>query len=264
MRRFALLRSGALGLELLEELIPLVTPWRPLNASETNESAQAIICVDQIGDPLTRDEPFLHLATVAASVAEQDVIALHGMSGAHGAIRLGELRADLVVPDDSPSVAADVHSMLTLSAAFLLGRMHHALVQASAAVDPEGRAWLLVGDAHTGDTSTVNTLIEAGWSYLADDQVVVSRSESGEVIVEGWPRVAPLSGQLVTSAPLGGTILPTVRTTDATAADGAYPATVFNALVRQSPWLIADAHTAPAITSLLTSVAELRLVAAPS
>ena len=71
-------------------------------------------------------------------------------------------------------------------------------------------------------------------------------------------------GQLVKSAPLGGTILPTVRTTDATAADGAYPATVFNALVRQSPWLIADAHTAPAITNLLTSVAELRLVAAPS
>ncbi|MFI5236051.1 MAG: hypothetical protein ACHQXA_10090, partial [Gemmatimonadales bacterium] len=77
--------------------------------------------------------------------------------------------------------------LLTVSAAFLLGRAGKALVHAAAVVDQAGRAWLLVGDSHAGKSSATATLLLGGWEYLSDDQVVVERR--GEVLwAEGWRR----------------------------------------------------------------------------
>ena len=179
---------------------------------------------------------------------------------------------------DEPRAGGDVYSMLTLASAFLLGRLGGALVHAGGVVDPDGRAWLLVGDTHAGKTTTCVSLVDAGWRYLADDQVVLRFGDAGEVVVQGWPRRAHLdegwssrvvtgsrgtvdlrelwSDRLIARAPLGGVLLPTVRAEAATRSEATDGATAFTALVRQSPWLMADPGAAAAGMALLRAVAS--------
>ena len=291
-QQFSLLRSGSLVLDVADACMPLVRPWIPLNGAGTGPSTVPqgdirstmpranVVCRPEQSEGTVPATPLIHLTSVTAAALTQDRIAMHGASNAHGLIDLASLHAELALAETTPDGAADAWSMLTLSAAFLLGRMQHALMHAGAVVDPEGHAWLLVGDTHAGKTTTVVSLVEAGWSYLADDQVVVSRGESGEVMVEGWPRIAHLdegwstgiitgsrgavdlrdrySSRLLRTAPLGGVLLPAIRPDDKTSAHAAHPAAAFSALVRQSPWLMADPGAAPVIASLLTSIAATR------
>ena len=153
--------------------------------------------------------------------------------------------------------------MLTLSAAFLVGRLGGALVHAGGVVDPEGRAWLLVGDTHAGKTTTCVSLVRrAAGAILADDQVVLRIGDDGALVAEGWPRRAHLDegfrDAVVTGharhggsprawgdrwlprAPLGGVLLPAVNADRPTSLAVAADAAAFTALVRQSPWLMAD------------------------
>ncbi|HKG91135.1 MAG TPA: hypothetical protein VKA84_04565, partial [Gemmatimonadaceae bacterium] len=122
------------------------------------------------------------------------------VSGAAGTIDLGARRATLGPGEpragvEIARVAWDVYSMLTASAALLLGRLGRALAHAGAVVTPGGRGWLLVGDAFAGKSTTCANLITAGWDYVSDDQGVLSRDESsssgsggGSLRIEGWPR----------------------------------------------------------------------------
>jgi hypothetical protein len=181
-------------------------------------------------------------------------------------------------PPNSP-LAIDVYSMLTLSAAFLVGRLGGALVHAGGAVDPDGRAWLLVGDTHAGKTTTCVSLVAAGgWRYLADDQVVLRWDSDGALVAEGWPRRAHLdegyrdsvvTGSRVTvdlrtrwgdrwmpRAPLGGVLLPEVNAERPTSLTGAADAAAFTALVRQSPWLMADRAMTGSVMQLLRDAAS--------
>jgi hypothetical protein len=121
-------------------------------------------------------------------------------------------------------------------------------------------------------------LVRGGWGWLADDQVVVHRSSRG-LVAEGWPRApnldagyqegmitgkrhgvalgtfgaTPLAGE----HPLGGVILPAVEAQSATRVEKATSAEGFVSLVRQSPWLLADAASAPRLNELLAAVATL-------
>jgi len=70
----------------------------------------------------------------------------------------------------------------------LVGRLGGALIHGGAIVDDDGGAWLLVGDSHAGKTTTCVSLVDAGWRYLADDQVVLRRDGANSLVVEGWPR----------------------------------------------------------------------------
>jgi hypothetical protein len=181
-------------------------------------------------------------------------------------------------PSD-PSLSLDVYSMLTLSAAFLVGRIGGALVHAGGVVDPEGRAWLLVGDTHAGKTTTCVSLVSAGgWRFLADDQVVLRLGDDGAIDVEGWPRRAHLdegwSESVVTGtratvdlrtwwadrwmgrAPLGGVLLPAVNADGPTSLTVAADAAAFTALVRQSPWLMVDRTVAGEVMALLRDAAS--------
>jgi hypothetical protein len=171
--------------------------------------------------------------------------------------------------------------MLTLAAALLLGRMGRALVHGAAVVSPDGGAWLLVGDTHAGKTTTCATLLDGGWRYCSGDQVVVSRANAGGALtVEGWPRVFHLDtgfddarprggmradvdadirwpGRWVRRAPLAGVLFPVVEAGAATALLPIDAADRFAAIVRQSPWLFADAAGAPLVLPLLRAMALL-------
>jgi hypothetical protein len=289
-QRFSLLHDDALVVSVDDALVPVVSRWLPLHTrpAAAGESGGAVIDVVADASSATDDsrmvKPFVVFGGVRAFQDPDDAVALVPASAARGRIELGSRRARLDVPTTSRDAAsgerieADVYSMLTLSAAFLLGRIGGALIHAGCIVDPEGRAWLLVGDTHAGKTTTCVSLVAAGWRFLADDQVVLRAGSDGALGVQGWPRHAHLdegwAESIVTGtrgaldlrarwgdrwlsrAPLGGLLLPTVRAAEPTLAERVDAATSFTALVRQSPWLIADRGAAPAVMSLLRDAAS--------
>jgi hypothetical protein len=283
-REYSLLHDDALVLLTDDATEPLVAPWLPLHVAPPRDHRPDAALVDVVAGPsderslLAEDELLLRFDGVRAFEHESDV-ALVGASRVRGRIALGARRARIQVPaSDEPGAGGDVYSMLTLAAAFLVGRLGGALVHAAGVVDLDGRAWLLVGDTHAGKTTTCVSLVAAGWRYLADDQVVLRFGEGGDVEVEGWPRRAHLdegwSNAIVTGArgtvdlrerwgdrwlaraPLGGVLLPSVRADEPTRAAEVDGASAFTALVRQSPWLMADRGSAATVMALLQAVAS--------
>jgi hypothetical protein len=275
--RRAVLPGSGLHVEVPASLAESLERWLPVTDATraVPEDATIRVGIGPAADP-PEALPTLYLAAVRGWVADERV-ALRGRSGAGGEIDLGARRADLTVPDSAdPAAGWDLHAMLTLAAAFLLGRTGRALVHAAATVDPRGSAWLLAGDAWSGKTTTVATLIAAGWDWLSDDQVVLSGG-SAAPLVEGWPRAFHLDdgwaggapsgrrsaadprtlgpGRWQPAAPLGGVLLPRVEAGSSTRLDSIPPAEAFAGLVRQSPWLLADPLAAPAVLELLRAAA---------
>jgi hypothetical protein len=200
-----------------------------------------------------------------------DAALLHTPDGASdGSLDLGRHVGRVGAAPD-----AHLEPLLTIATALLLGRLGRALVHAAGVVAPGGDVWLLVGDTHAGKSTTTATLVRGGWGWIADDQVVLS-SGAGGVIAEGWPRTPNLdadyaggriAGRRVPSefaAPpvlgpqrIAGVLLPTITPDQSTSLAPATAADVFTALVRQSPWLLADREVAPAVTELLRRAASL-------
>jgi hypothetical protein len=122
------------------------------------------------------------------------------------------------------------------------------------------------------------SLVAGGWRFLADDQVVLRFGDEGALVAEGWPRRAHLDEgfrdavvtgtratvDLRTSwgdrwlprAPLGGVLLPAVNADQPTSLAVAADAAAFTALVRQSPWLMADRAVAGDVMALLRDAAS--------
>ncbi len=156
---------------------------------------------------------------------------------AFGSIDLTRRQATIrITPNVAASRGNDVSAQLTLCVALLMGRIDRALMHAAAVVPPDGDAWILVGDSHSGKTTTTMNLMISGWQYLSDDHVVIgwgsedlktkgSRVEESEVeeskaeesnrihnakktqlpgkypTVEGWPRVFHLDSGWGTETP---------------------------------------------------------------
>jgi hypothetical protein len=174
----------------------------------------------------------------------------------------------------------DVFTMLTISAALLLNRLERTLMHSAAVLDANGGAWLLVGDTHSGKTTTTVNLIRSGARYLSDDHVVVSSGpEAGSVWIEGWPRVFHIdagweSGDVlghrigldpaafapdrwVRRAPLAGLLFPEVLPDSPTRLEPLSAAAALIRILRQSPWLFGDRGAAPAVLALLQRAAEM-------
>src|SRR5205814_1770681 len=80
-----------------------------------------------------------------------------------GVLSLGAGRARLQVDaTGAPAAAADLYSMLTVSAALLLAAPGRAPVHAAAGMAPGGDAWLLAGGARAGQPTTGATVAAAG------------------------------------------------------------------------------------------------------
>jgi hypothetical protein len=207
----------------------------------------------------------------------QGVVLRGGLAASGGIVSLDTRRARLCVdPAREPEAAGDVYSMLTVATALLLAGLGRALVHAAAVVHPDGGAWLLVGDARSGKSTTCATLVSAGWGYLSDDQVVLEAREDG-VQVEGWLRpfhldfgeggeptglrreIPPAELGLEgwrRSAPLAGVILPAVFPREPTLLTPIVAADALAGLVRQSPWLLACPDTAATTLAVLRRAAE--------
>ncbi|HEY6157082.1 MAG TPA: hypothetical protein VIV88_06485 [Gemmatimonadales bacterium] len=270
-----LVADGALRLALKRSLYSVAGRWIPEGLGKPGDvPARAMISVRASSMPLRHptDPATLALGGVAAWVDQDRARAvLRGAAPSSGGVlRFGAGRGRLQVdPGGSPEAAADLYAMLTISAALLLAGLGRALVHAAAVVAPDGRAWLLAGDARAGKSTTGATLASGGWRYLSDAQVVLSARGDG-VEVEGWLRPFHLDGAggerrevaaaelglggWRRTAPLAGAIFPTVVPAEPTLLTPLSPADALARLVRQTPWLQAYRLTAPAVLALLTRV----------
>ena len=279
-----LLADGALALEVERDLLPLIESWLPQELSDclpvTTKSARIALragAPGRLGQGVGR--PTFALGSVTGWVDEaKQTVLLHGTAaGCTGVVRLGERRAELRAPAaERDGTAADLCSMLTLASALLLGRSGRALVHAAAAVAPDGGAWLLVGDARSGKSTSCASLVTLGWDYLSDDQLVLSGSE-GSLVAEGWLRPFHLDegwangratglrrttlpgslgpGRWRRTARVAGLLLPQVEPGQPTHLTPLSPAEALAGLVRQSPWLLADRVAATSVLGILRGAA---------
>lgn len=282
---WSLLADGSLVLQVDHRLLPAAERWIPLQVPKLETTATAAATIDvQYGRPRMTGRgvgaPTLRLGNVDARVDDAEGhVYLVGRSGARGSLDLERRRSEIRSGDLTDTVATDIYAMLTVASAFMLGRLGCALLHSAAAVAPAGGAWMLVGDARAGKTTTTLNLIQGGWNYLSDDQVVLATEEDGSLSVEGWLRpfhvdagwsvgqesarresVDPSSlgpGRWQRRAPLAGALFLEIRPDSPTAVEPMGQADALAALVRQTPWLMADRVQAPTILALLISAIHL-------
>jgi hypothetical protein len=227
--------------------------------------------------------PALRLASVAAWLDDgAPCVTLRGADPHNGGeIDLVGLTARLQArpsPGSAGALGLESFTLLTISAALLLSRMRGALMHAAAVAAPDGRAWLLVGDARSGKTTTTLNLVRQRWGYLSDDHVVLFPAAEGDgVVVHGWPRIFHVdegwergevtgrrvdfdpagmeSAWWVPSAPLGGILFPRVEAAERTGLRPLSPGDALARMARQSPWFLADRAAAPSAVALLERVA---------
>ena len=282
--RWSLLADRSLGLTVDSRLRSAAETWVPLHTPPLGASATAAATIDVRygGSPAPgppAGPPTLRLGDVEARVDDAGGhVLLVGRSGVSGTVDLAGRRSEILATDPSPATAADLYSMLTVSSAFLLGRLDRALVHAGAVLQPGGGAWLLVGDARAGKTTTGLNLVTSGWDYLSDDQVVLSLEREDSPWVEGWLRpfhvdagwaagrwgerresVDPSSvgpGQWQRQATLAGAFILDLEPASPTNVEPLSHAEAFAAIVRQTPWLFADGGKAATVMALLIAVTQ--------
>jgi hypothetical protein len=239
-------------------------------------------CEDVDGGPAPARAPTMRVSGIAAwvDVPAPGLSVIRNENGAvHGTVDRGARRATLRVRSElTAPERADAGVALGVAVTLLAGHVGHALVHAGAVVPPGGGAWLLVGDSRSGKSTSTAALVAAGWDYLSDDSVMLSPAAGDRVLVEGWRRGFRLDrdagahasadarmfieedalggGAWRASAPLGGVLFPMVRADETTRLEPISRVDAFAALVRQSPWLLADRGASPQCASLLAHATE--------
>jgi hypothetical protein len=281
----SLLHDGRLRVEAHPRLATLLSRWLPLLPEDTpadpRGSVIRVVPMADVPTPVPEWRRTLHLGGVDAWVVDDTArLARAGLLDGDVDLRAGVAEVRVAVEGvDAVAAMWALYSACTLSSALLLGRMGRALAHAAAVTPPDAPAWLLVGDARAGKTTTCANLTGAGWRYLSDDHVVLYRGADGGVAVEGWPRpfhldVGWAAGTVEhergetdprdhwpdrwrRTAPLGGLLFPRVEAAAPTALEPAEPGVALAGLLRQSPWLLADRECAPRVLALLRDAALL-------
>jgi hypothetical protein len=280
----SLLQDGRLRLEVHPPLQSALARWMPQVPIDTPvDPAGAVIRVLHADAPppaRPAEQRTMELGRVDAWIHGDHTLML-GPTGVYGTVDLAAEIAELRAPADGDpdGVMWALYPAATLACALLLGRMGRALVHAAAVVPPRGGAWLLVGDTHAGKTTTTANLVRAGWRYVSDDHVVLHRDADGRIAVEGLPRPFHLDegwesgvvhrrrgstdarerfpGAWERAAPLAGLLFPRVHADGPTALAPFTAPDALGALLRQSPWLLADRGCAPRVLALLRETALL-------
>ena len=273
----SLTTDGALSITVQESAAWFAARWLPQGLADSSGHGRATIEVKT--GPVTEAPatmPTLTVGPVRGWMTDRYLI-LRG-TAAGGDVDLTSCRAVLRVdPASGDNGEADLYGMLTIAAGVLLAGLGRALIHGAAVVPPGDGAWVLVGDSGSGKSTTCATLCRAGWSYLSDDQVILSTAERG-LAAEGWVRPFHLDGgwelgkrwgkrEAVdaarlfpglrrVNAPFAGVLLPKVATQLSTAASAADPAEALAELIRQSPWVLLDRGAAPVVLDLLAAAAS--------
>ena len=192
--------------------------WLPRTAESVEHPAEAELW---LGGPEKRDAPSGSSRLVPGGVAvwidETAARASLRSPAGHAELDLAE-RWGRVSPRDGTS---ELHALLNVSAAILMGRAGAALVDASAIIDTSGGGWMIVGPREDR-SALVQAFANEGCDFVSDDQVVVRKAhhQDGVIAMESWHRhrdplpvknwkpVAPLRGMLLARAIVTRTPLP--------------------------------------------------------
>jgi hypothetical protein len=288
-----LVRDGSLVLSVDETVRSSASEWMPSlperRAHAHPEGASIRVDPGELAPPFRLGAAALALGNVAAWLNDtrSDAWLENASRAVRGHIDLERRVARITIGELARVARGDVTATLTIAAALLLVRDARTAIHSAGVAHPITReAWLLVADSHSGKSTTTANLIRAGWYYLSDDYVVLSRSSSGEIEVEGWPDDFHLDegwrrgestgiratlreeelpqGRRLSHAPLGGLLFPRVSSTEETIVFEVEPVFSLERLIRQSPWLVADTRSAGKVFELLSEAAsvpagELRL-----
>lgn len=277
---WSLLAHGELRLRADPALAPLMEGWLPLFATPVEGADDGAALLDlregAAAGARPEAEPTFRFGTAAGWLGPDGGVRMLADGGSvAGFVEPGRRRARLHATGGSET---ELHDQATVASALLVDGMGRALLHAAAAVGPGG-TWLLVGDSQAGKSTTCVTLVDGGWGYLSDDQVILSDA-AGAVSVEGWPRrfhldAPPPAGRGVwrramdprerwpgrehRSAPLAGLLFPRVEAGAPTELAPLRPADALGRLIRAAPWLLMGAAGASRLLALLGAAA-----AAPS
>ncbi|HEY0151894.1 MAG TPA: hypothetical protein VGB92_07850 [Longimicrobium sp.] len=279
-----LLADGALGLRVAPSLMGAAEEWvYPLPPAGAMSVRALIEVVEGCAPPRPGGTPAVRAPGMEGWIEGERVVLVGAGGDVGGMVELDSLRARVEVAADAQESLEGrlrVREALSISAALLLARQHRALLHGAAVVAPGGGAWVLVGDTHSGKTTTCANLVRAGHGYLADDQVVVHADDAGALVATGLPRRFTLDdgfargeslgvrspvdpdelfgpGSRRASAPLAGVLFPRVEADEPTRTEPASAADALTRLLRNSPWLAADPVSARPLLALLARIARL-------
>jgi hypothetical protein len=273
---WSLLEHGELLLRADPALAPRIEGWLPLSAAPVDGVGGGASLLDlragAAPDARPNAEPTFRFGSAAGWLRPDGGVQMFADGGSvAGFVEPGRRHARLHATGGGE---AELHDQATIASALLVDGMGRALLHAAAAVGPDG-AWLLVGDSRAGKSTTCVTLVDAGWGYLSDDQVVLSGGP-GAVSVEGWPRRFNLDapppagrshwrvpvdprerwpGRELRNAPLAGLLFPRVEAGSPTTLTPLRPADALGRLIRAAPWLLLGAAGASRLLALLGAAA---------
>jgi len=279
-----ILGDGALGLRVAPSLEGAAGDWvYPLPPAGAIPVRALIELVEGRAPPRPGGTPSVRAPGMDGWIEGERVVLAGAGGEVGGVVELDALRARVEIAagaQDSSAGRLRVREALSISAALLLARQHRALLHGAAVVAPDGGAWVLVGDTHSGKTTTCANLVRAGHGYLADDQVVVHADDAGTPVATGLPRRFTLDdgfargeslgvrspvdpdvlfgpGRRRAAAPLAGVLFPRVEAHEPTRVEPTSAADALTRLLENSPWLVADARSARPLLALLARIARL-------
>ncbi|HEX8210002.1 MAG TPA: hypothetical protein VF584_07430 [Longimicrobium sp.] len=279
-----ILGDGALGLRVAPSLEGAAEDWvYPLPSAGATPVRALIELVEGRAPPRPSGTPSIRAPGMEGWIEGERVVLARAGGEVGGVVELDAQRARVEVAagaQNSPEGRLRIREALSIAAALLLARQHRALLHGAAVVAPGGGAWVLVGDTHSGKTTTCANLVRAGHSYLADDQVVVHADDAGTLVATGLPRRFTLDdgfargeslglrspvdpdelfgpGSRRAAAPLAGILFPRVEAGEPTRLERASAADALTRLLRNSPWLAAVPSSARPLLALLARIARL-------
>ena len=92
------------------------------------------------------------------------------------------------------------HQLIHYGVAADLSDCGYTPIHAAAVVAPNGDSWLIGGQTHSGKSTLVLGLIEAGWQFLGDDGLILAEEE-GEIVAHAWLGTSLLDPILVETYP---------------------------------------------------------------
>ena len=284
--RQSLVRDGSLVLSIDARLLRAASQWMPSlpTTSESEHPGAPAILADigkAVEPPLfAKGKPDLRLgATDCWTDAGSDTAFVRNDDRTITAsVDLARRNAQ-VVASDADVDTRDMTSVLTLVSALLLLRDGRTAIHAGAVTRPGASSvWLLLGDSHSGKSTTTANLVKAGWSYLSDDYVVLSGDQRG-IGVEGWPEDFHVDegwsrgestgtrgvlseaslppGARRDDGTLAGLIFTRIDAEQPTRIDSISSSSALERLIRQTPWLMADPKSAPRLLDLLGAASSL-------
>ncbi len=77
------------------------------------------------------------------------------------------------------------HGLIRYGMAAYLSDRGYTPIHAAALIDPTGFTWLIAGKTHSGKSTLVVGLLEAGWQFLSDDSLILA-TEQDAIAAHAW------------------------------------------------------------------------------